>query len=215
VLTPPAPPVLARVQALWAQQRKPAKVLLVIDVSGSMAGAVGADTKLELAQRAALKALDQFSPRDDVALWSFSTPQGSSSKPYTELVPFKPIAQGKPLLRKEIAGLQAGGGTALYATARRAFHVMADGISPDHINAVVLLTDGQNEYPLDENLASLERELSPEDLSRSVRFFPIGYGRDADLPTLRAIAAAASGAAYDASDPASIDKVFTAVLSNF
>ena len=48
-----------------------------------------------------------------------------------------------------------------------------------------------------------------------MRFFPIGYGGDADLPTLRRIAQAARGAAYDASDPASIDKVFTAVLSNF
>lgn len=32
---------------------------------------------------------------------------------------------------------------------------------------------------------------------------------------LRSIAEAAQAAAYDASDPASIDKEFTAVLSNF
>ena len=48
-----------------------------------------------------------------------------------------------------------------------------------------------------------------------MRVFPIGYGKDADLTALGSIAAAARGAAYDASDPASIDKVFTAVLSNF
>ena len=215
VLTPPAPNVLAQVQTLWAQQRKPAKVLLVIDVSGSMGETVGADTKLELAKSAALRALDQFSPRDDVALWAFSTPLNNDTEPYRQLVPFTPIARGKALLRKEISALSPEGGTALYATARRAFRVMSQGVTSDRISAVVLLTDGKNEYNPDSDLTGLEHELSPEDTSLSVRFFPIGYGADADLPTLRAIASAARGAAYDASDPASIDKVFTAVLSNF
>jgi Ca-activated chloride channel family protein len=215
VLDPPAPNVLAQVQTLWAQQRKPAKVLLVIDVSGSMGESVGADTKLELAKSAALRALDQFSPRDDVALWAFSTPLNGSPDPYRQLVPFTPVARGKALLRKEISALMPQGGTALYATARRAYRAMSQGVTSDRISAVVLLTDGKNEYNPDTDLKSLEHELSPEDTSLSVRFFPIGYGADADLPTLRAIAASARGAAYDASDPASIDKVFTAVLSNF
>jgi Ca-activated chloride channel family protein len=215
VLSPPAPNVLAQVQTLWAQQRKPAKVLLVIDVSGSMGEPAGADTKLELAKAAALRALNQFSAHDDVALWAFSTPLNGSSSPYRQLVPFMQVTKGKPLLRKAISALTPQGGTALYATARRAYRVMAQDVTGDRISAVVLLTDGRNEYGADSDLASLEHELSPEDTSRSVRFFPIGYGADADLPTLKAIAAAARGAAYDASDPSSIDKVFTAVLSNF
>jgi Ca-activated chloride channel family protein len=215
VLTPPAPAVLTRVQTLWGEQRKGARVLLVIDVSGSMGGTAGADTKLELAKRAALAALDQFGPRDDVALWSFSTPAAGETEPYRELVPFTPIAKAKPLLRQRISALQPLGGTALYATARKAFRTLSASVTTDKISAVVLLTDGRNEYNADTDLAGLERELSPEDTSRSVRFFPIAYGGDADLPTLRSIAAAARGAAYDASAPASIDKVFTAVLSNF
>ena len=216
VLNPPAPPVLAEVQRLWNAQRKPARVLLVIDTSGSMEESAGnGDTKLALAQKAALKALDQFGPHDDVALWSFSTPGQGHSEPYRELVKFTPIAQGKAELRKQISGLFPQGGTALYATARRAFRVMSAGVRPDQISAVVFLTDGRNEYPPDTDVDSLVGELSPEDTSRSVRFFPIAYGKDADLPTLKHIAEAAQGAAYDASDPASIDKVFTAVLSNF
>jgi Ca-activated chloride channel family protein len=214
VLHPPAPPVLAQVQQLWAQQRKAARVLLVIDVSGSMGDSAGSDSKLELAKRAALKALDQFSPRDDVALWDFSTPRAGESTPYRQLVGFLPISKGKAALRAQIQALTPEGGTALYATARAAYRVMSASLTSDKINAVVLLTDGRNEYT-DNDLSSLERELSPEDTSHSVRFFPIGYGADADLPTLRGIAQAARGAAYDASDPASIDKVFTAVLSNF
>ena len=216
VLTPPGPSVLARVQSLWNSQRKGARVLLIIDTSGSMGDSAGnGDSKIELAKSAALKALDQFGPKDDVALWSFSTPINGSQEPYRQLVPFTPIAKGKAELRTQISALQAEGGTALYATARRAFRVMSAGATPDTISAVVLLTDGRNEYNPDHNLDSLEQELAPEDTSHSVRFFPIGYGGDADLSALRAIAEAARGAAYDASDPASIDKVLTAVLSNF
>jgi Ca-activated chloride channel family protein len=216
ILNPPSPPVLAQVQKLWNQQRKGAKVLLVIDTSGSMGDSAGnGDTKLELAKAAALKALDEFGPNDDVALWSFSTPLQGNPEPYRQLVPFTPIATAKGQLRAKISALSPNGGTALYATARRAFRVMSDSVTADRISAVVLLTDGRNEYPADTDVGSLERELAPEDTARSVRFFPIAYGGDADLPTLQRIAQAARGAAYDASDPASIDKVFTAVLSNF
>ena len=215
VLSPPAPPVLARVQALWDQQRKSARVLLVIDTSGSMGESAGSDTKLELAKKAAIKALDQFSPRDDVALWSFSTPAGGESSPYRTLVPFSPVGTGRAALRTAISALQPAGGTALYATTRAAFRSLSATADPSRISAVVVLTDGRNEYAQDSDLPSLERELSPEDTSRSVRVFPIGYGGDADLVSLGGIAEAARGASYDASDPASIDKVFTAVLSNF
>ena len=51
--------------------------------------------------------------------------------------------------------------------------------------------------------------------SRPVRVFPIAYGDDADLSTLRQIAEATSAAAYDASDPTTIDRVLNAVISNF
>ena len=48
-----------------------------------------------------------------------------------------------------------------------------------------------------------------------MRIFTIGYGKDADLGVLRRIAESTNAAAYDASDPTSINQVFTAVISNF
>jgi Ca-activated chloride channel homolog len=48
-----------------------------------------------------------------------------------------------------------------------------------------------------------------------VRVFPIAYGQDADLPTLKRIAEATNATVYDAADPKSINKVFLAVVSNF
>src|SRR5439155_23704653 len=75
VLSPPSPQVLDLIQRSWAELRKRARVLLVIDVSGSMGDPVpdSGDTKLELAKRAAIRALGQFAPDDDVGLWIFSS----------------------------------------------------------------------------------------------------------------------------------------------
>ena len=72
VLSPPSPPVLAAVRAAWTELRKPARVLLVLDVSGSMAASAGGGkTRLELAQAAAVNGLAQLSDTDQVGLWTF------------------------------------------------------------------------------------------------------------------------------------------------
>ena len=86
---------------------------------------------------------------------------------------------------------------------------------PSRINALVVLTDGQNSYDQDNDLGSLVRQLQAAGEDRAVPVFTIGYGSDADLATLQQIAAASRAAAYNASDPKSIDRVFQSVLSNF
>src|SRR5207247_1797010 len=53
VIAPPSPAVLAHIQQSWADVRKRARVLMVLDVSGSMSG-----TKIDLMKRAAAAALD-------------------------------------------------------------------------------------------------------------------------------------------------------------
>ena len=216
VLTPPAPPVLAGVRDSWEQLRKRAKVLLVLDVSGSMSAQVGSEgaTRLDLAKRGASAAVDLLAADDEVSLWVFSTEQ-DGRKPYRELVPFGPAGERKGPIKAQIADLVASGGTGLYATIRAGAASLAADFDPSRINAVVVLTDGRNEFPADSSIDSLTRVLAGEDADRTVRVFPIAYGDDADLGELTKIADASRAAAYDASDPASLDKVLTAVLSNF
>jgi Ca-activated chloride channel family protein len=216
-LSPPAPPVLDLVQRSWAQLRKPAQVLLVIDVSGSMGeqvGKAGGQSKLELAKAAAVKALDQFAPEDEVGLWIFSTAL-DGAKPYLPLVPIAPMSRNLAPLQSKIRTLVADGGTGLYATARASTAFMKTQLKADRINAVVLLTDGKNEFPQDTDVEGLIRGLNSESEDTSVRLFTVAYGEDADLATLKRIAQASRAAAYDASDASSIDRVFTAVISNF
>jgi Ca-activated chloride channel family protein len=216
----PKPEVMIGVLDRWAEQRKPAKVLLLIDVSGSMGDpASDSETKLDHAKRAAIDALDQFKPEDDVGLRIFST-DISATEPtdYVDLVPFGPISQNRERLASKIRALEPTQGTPLYTAAGDSYDLLQREYAGDRINAIVLLSDGRNEDPRNDDVQSLLSRLASSNegqSSRPVRLFPIAYGSDADLSTLRQLAEATNGAVYDAKDPTSITKVFTAVISNF
>ncbi len=222
ILGVPDPPVLARILELWGQQRRSARVMLVIDVSGSMGDPAGDDddtTKLELAKQAAVQALSQFKDDDDVALRIFST-DISPTEPtdYADLVPFGPIGAQRELIASKIRSLVPTQGTPLYTVAGASFENLRESYDAAKINAVVLLTDGRNEDPRNRDVEDLLTDLragSEGQSSRPVRIFPIAYGQDADLAVLKRIAEATNAAAYDASNPATIIQVFTAVISNF
>ncbi len=192
VLTPPSPAVLAAIEDSWAELRKRAHVLLVMDVSGSMSEPVpdaGAD-KITLAKQAAIGALEQFAPDDEVGLWVFSTGLGRSGEPFVELVPIGPARNTVPIMQRDIDRLIADGGTGLYATLRNAQSRMLKDLPPDRINAIVLLSDGRNEYPDDTDLDGLLRQLNGESVDTTVRVFTIGYGGSADTEALVGIAEA-------------------------
>jgi Ca-activated chloride channel family protein len=217
VLDPPSPKVLAAVQYSWDELRKRAHVLLVMDVSGSMGEIVegAGQSKLELAQSAAIGALDRFAANDEAGLWAFSTERGPSGEPWAKLQSIGPAGQTVPAMKAQIATMVADGGTALYATLREAQADMLGQLDTKRINAIILLSDGKNEYPPDTNLGSLLDQLQGESVDTSVRVFTIGYGEGADTEALTAIAEASRGQYYEANDPTSIEKVLTSVLSNF
>jgi Ca-activated chloride channel family protein len=211
-LSPPSPPVLAAVRAAWSDLRKPARVLLVLDVSGSMGqSAGGGKTRLELAQAAAVNGLSQLSDADQVGLWTFP----AQGQVYWQQMALEPLGPQREQLITRIQQLIPAGGTPLYAATRKASEAVRAGAGDDTINAVVVMTDGKNEYPDDTDVDGLIRQLGDQALEGGVRVFTIAYGEDADLDTVKRISEASRAAAYDASDPQTIDTVFTNVLSNF
>jgi Ca-activated chloride channel family protein len=215
----PEPDVLVRLLAKWGEQRKPAKVMLVVDVSGSMGEEVSEGrTKLDLAKQAAVDALDEFKDDDVVALRIFST-DISPKEPtdYADLVPFGPMGEQRERIAAQITRLVPTEGTPLYSVAQASYKQLKDEYDPARINAVVLLTDGRNEDDYDDLNATVSvlRAGAEGQSSTAVRLFTIAYGGDADKATLKRLAEATNAAAYDASDPGTIGKVFTAVVSNF
>ncbi len=221
----PAPKVLVSLLDRWAEQRKGARVQFVVDVSGSMgepAADGSSDTKLDLAKRATIAALDEFKSSDLVGLRIFSTDVGGIGIDSVEVIPVGPISANREKLAEAVRNLTPVQGTPLYATAMAALEDMKKSLDPTLINAVVLLTDGRNEDGNPDNdsqeldaLLAAGRQGSEGRLQSPVRLFPIAYGTDADLATLRRIAESTDAVAYDASDPASIEKVLVAVVSNF
>lgn len=226
LLDVPAPDVLVKILDTWAEQRKVARVMIVMDVSGSMGDAAtkdSSDSKLDLAKRAAISALDQFKDEDEVGLRIFSTNlTADKNEFFIDVVPIGPIGAQREGLRRRIDGLQPIEGTPLYNVTASAFETMNAGYDPAKINAVVLLTDGKNDdgvrsddaAQLSDLLATLQSG-SEGAASRPIRVFPIAYGSGADLAVLKQIAEATRAAAYDASNPATIEQVFTNVVSNF
>jgi Ca-activated chloride channel family protein len=215
-LNPPGADVLRDVRALWAGVRKSARVLLVMDVSGSMSAdsGSGGKSKLELAKSAAATALGQLVDTDQVGFWTFTTGLPTPTTITREWVDVGPLAQTRQQITDAIAGLTPLGGTPLYAATKLAAQWMNAHSDPASINAVVVLTDGRNDHT-DNDLNGLVSQLSDSAREHQVRVFTIGYGPDADMETLQKISQASLVAAYDARDPATIDKVFADVLSNF
>jgi Ca-activated chloride channel family protein len=228
LLEVPEPQVMLDLLDQWERQRKKAKVLLVLDISGSMgdladAEDVGAGTKLDLAIQAAVRSLDLFHVDDEVALRVFSTDLGpEQADNYIDLSDYERVGDSAERLRTQLAGLFPTNGTPLYDVTLDSYGAALDAFAPDRINAVVLLSDGVNddgdpsddEEQLDQLLAELQSS-SEGQASRPVRVFPIAYGADADFDVLKAIAEASASAVYNASDPTSIDQVLAAVISNF
>jgi Ca-activated chloride channel family protein len=182
----------------------------------------GGRTKLDLAMEAAASALDEFKDTDEVGLWVFSTELGGPDPNVRDLVPVAPIGEQRDVLEEQIMAQIPTNGTPLYEVTSAAYETMLEEYDASKINAVVLLTDGDNDdvTPADDEQQFTElietlQTGSEGSSSRPVRVFTISYGEAADVITLRAISQATAAASYNASNPATINQVFTAVISNF
>ncbi|MDR7273669.1 substrate-binding domain-containing protein [Catenuloplanes atrovinosus] len=209
--------VIDGVTELWEQTRRRADVLVVMDTSASMNTMVEAAgrSKLALARSAAAQVPRHLTADDRVGLWEFSGELGAGPTPWRPLLAPGPVADVSGEFGSEVQALRAAGPTALYATTRAAVREMTARADPDRISAVILISDGENEYPADDNLETLLTGLSEQDPDRAVRVFTIAYGEEADAVTLGKISAATRALSYDATDPITIEAVMRDVLSNF
>jgi Ca-activated chloride channel family protein len=228
LLEVPKARVLTTLLDKWANQRKKARVTLVLDVSGSMGDPAdpknsSAGSKLDLAKQAIRDAVGLFSPDDNISFVIFSTGLGpQQNQKVFEVVPPGRVADVGERLRAAVEGLSPVNDTPLYDVTKQTYQTAVEKFDPTRINAVVLLTDGKNDdgNPDDDqkqlqDLLSSLRSGNEGQASHAVRVFPIAYGADADADTLKAIAEASSSAVYSAKDPSTISQVLTAVISNF
>lgn len=212
----PEPAVLAALIDSWEVNRKTARVLMLLDVSGSMADLGGNGfTKLDLAKQAVLASLDEFKDADEVGLWAFSTRLVGEDQDWLEVVPIAPLSENRSQLESSVRGLLADGGTGLYDSTSAAVTAVRESFDTTKINAVILLSDGVcDDYDDGCNIDPLITQLSSNERD-PVRVFPVAYGTDADVDALRQIAEASQARLYQATDPSTIGAVFQQVISNF
>ena len=227
LLETPSGQVMNQLLANWAQQRKGARVLLVLDVSGSMGDPADPEdpfgpTKLDLAKQAVVDGLDEFKDDDLVGLRVFTTGSGDGTATFKDLSPIEPVGPNRERLRRQVDGLTPLNGTPLYDVTQRSYDELVAAFDAERINAVVLLTDGVNDdgdtsddtRQLEALLASVANANDGENTT-PVRIFTVAYGSGANPAELKRIAEASNATAYQATDATTIDAVFTSVISNF
>jgi Ca-activated chloride channel family protein len=205
VLGLPEPRVLDRVRRAWREDRKPANVLLVVDTSGSM----NDEGRLERAREGLATFLREVSPNDRVGLTTFS----ESVRP---LVPIAPVRENRRRLATTIDGLVADGGTAVYDATIEGAEAVAGLRDRERINAVVVLTDGEDTDSSRSSEEVVRRLEAQGDSATRVRVFTIAYsaGAAGAAEALGEIAAASGGQAYTG-DTDEIELVYRSISSFF
>ena len=196
VLQPPtAPGALRAMIEGWKQVRKPARVLIVIDVAGEKGALFDATKNLKAATSG-------FLSQDRVGIWTFPGPQG---QPASYSIVLDISSGGSP--GTALAGVRAmKGASDLDGVLQKAVAVMVDSYDRDAIDAVLVLELSPIDHPAADE--TLESDLRQQDSTKFVRVFTVGPSS----ALLRKIALAGRGAYYQ---PGSTVHFLNDVISNF
>jgi hypothetical protein len=178
--------------ATWYPEERTSDVLLVIDVSGSMAApAAGSDTPLIELVRDGMLALAELLPDDSgLSLWQFGA-QLDPPRDYVELLPRSQLgAEHRAALKDAAESMVATGtGTGLYDTTLAAYINARDNYRDGIPSHAVVFTDGRNEdRPGSITIEKLADELSDAtDAARPVQLTIITFGDDTDAELLDSV----------------------------
>jgi Ca-activated chloride channel family protein len=203
ILEIPSAEVIAGVQNLWNETKKPVDLVVVMDTSGSMEG-----EKITAARNSLMKFINLLDDRDRLQVVIFN----SNIYSLTELSEVGPKRQQ---VLTHVAGITEGGGTTLYDATIQSYQDLGKNGDPRHIRAVVLLTDGkdtESQSSLDDVISTVG--VSGENAGSGIKLFTIAFGGDADKDVLKQIAESTGGLQYD-SDPKTIEQVYQAIATFF
>jgi Ca-activated chloride channel family protein len=178
--------------------RLPLNIAVVIDHSGSMAGA-----KIEKTKQAAMQLIDQLTPQDNLALVEFDDR-------VDVLFPSQHVLD-REALKAVVKQIEPGGSTALYAGVEAGGkQLLKIDSRTERINRVILLSDGlANVGPSSTSaLKGLGRSLSRQSVSVST----IGVGDDYNEDLMAGLAEASDANYYYVQDAEKLPEIFAKEL---
>jgi VWFA-related protein len=163
-------------------------VILVVDTSGSMAGA-----PIAQARTAAQSFIENLADVDEAAVVSFAD----------DVVVDSALTSERAETQAAISGLTALGNTALFSGVVEAINLARDADLPR--KAIILLSDGQDFGGASQASRDQSLELAEE---ARVPIYAIGLGEDIDRPYLEELAGASGGTFIEALAAGSIPEIY-------
>ncbi|GIJ78136.1 ABC-type molybdate transport system, substrate-binding protein [Micromonospora phaseoli] len=201
----------------WSGVQRSARILTLLDISGSMAATVpDGGTRLDATVRAAQEGAELLLANSELGIWAFST-KVDGERDYREVLPVAPLGGQREQLAEALAGLQvkAQGGTGLYDSTLAAYRDARRNWTPGRINLVLVMTDGRNEdgdsIGRADFLAELRRLQEPR---RPLPIIFIGLGGDIDPEELNAIAKVTGGRVFVTEQPGGMRRIFFSALAD-
>lgn len=170
--------------------RVPGYLSIIIDSSGSM------EDSLSDVLTAAELLINQLRDSDRAEIIDFDT----------EVTTRRAFTRDRAAMRRSLAGITVGGGTALFDAVAVGFDHLRDR---EGMRSVLVLSDGEDEN----STAYTYEQLMPRLKNDGVRVFTIGLGDGVDRTTMTGIAEASGGAFYHAATAADVDEIYSEVIT--
>lgn len=186
---------------LWYQHKKPANVLLMLDISGSMR-----EDKIRHARQSALQLIETLKDVDYFSLLSFNNH-------FNWIAEDALVGLQRNRLQQQVRYQFVSGGTALYDAIDHAYTSLLDNPQPDKISTIVVLSDGidSNSHLTWQNLLS---KVSYDSEERPIRIFTINYGSNTENNILSELAKNTNARFYNGT-PLNTFKILKEISSFF
>jgi Ca-activated chloride channel family protein len=203
ILEVPSGEVVVEIQKLWrSEAKKPVDVVVLMDTSGSMEG-----KKIASARSSLIQFIDLMDDRDRLEVILFSDEM-------ITLTDLSPLGEKREEVRNRISGVIEGGDTKLYSAVELAYREVEEKGNPDHIRAIVALTDGKDTASTVPLAQLLDRIGAKSESGDATKIFTIAFGRAADREVMQRIAEITGGKQYD-SDPETINEIYAEIATFF
>ncbi len=203
---PPKPEIVGAMLKAWAEvAKKPSRVVVIVDTSGSMHG-----NKLPAVQQTLQTYINNLTPKDEITLISFD----SQIRPPVQV---NSTPQGRDRGLQFVAELRANGGTKLYDAVLAGRNWLQQNLRQNAINAVLVLTDGEDsESSIRLEQLGSELQKSGFNSDQRIGFFTVGYGNEGEFnPTALKQIADLNGGYYSKGDPETIARLMADLQVEF